>query len=96
MVRMFSDIIQYEFKKPWTIDLQSENKQVMVRTCMRRELIDFVEGKIKLTKFDENPRIKRTNNKLAGITEMVLNLDELDNTNNLGNGKPGNTFLHMM
>ena len=32
-------------------------------------------------------------NKLEGITEMVFNLDELDNTNNLENRKSSNTLL---
>ena len=32
-------------------------------------------------------------NKLEGITEMVFDLDELDNTNNLENGSPSNTLL---
>ena len=32
-------------------------------------------------------------NQLAGITKMVFNLDELDNTNNLENEKPRNTLL---
>ena len=59
---------------------------------MRRELMDLVEGKIELTQFDKNPQINRMT-KLSGITEMVLNLDELDNTNNLENGKPSNTSL---
>ena len=30
---------------------------------------------------------------LAGITEMALNLDELDNANNLKDGKPSNTLF---
>ena len=32
-------------------------------------------------------------NKLKGITEMVLNLDELDNTDNLEDGRPSNVLL---
>ena len=59
---------------------------------MRRELIDLVEGMIKITQFDRNPRIKRMN-KLEGITEVVFNLDELDNTNNLENRLPSNTLF---
>ena len=59
---------------------------------MRRELIYLVEGKIERTQFNKNARIKRMN-KLAGITEMVLDLDQLDNTNNLDNGSPSNILL---
>ena len=32
-------------------------------------------------------------NKLKCITEMILNLDELDNTDNLEDGKPSNALL---
>ena len=32
-------------------------------------------------------------NKLVGITEMVLSLDELDNANNLEDGKSSNTLF---
>ena len=32
-------------------------------------------------------------NKLRGITEMILNLDELDNTDNLEDGRPGNALF---
>ena len=62
--------------KPWMIELESENKQIMPGTYTRRELI---EGKIELIQFDEKPRINRMN-KLAGMVnklEMVLSLDEL-------------------
>ena len=71
--------------------MESGNKQITAGTYTRRELIDLVEGKIELNRFDKNPQINRMNN-IAGITE-VLNLDTLDNTNNLENGKPSNTLL---
>ena len=32
-------------------------------------------------------------NKLAKITDMILNLDELDNSDNLENGRPSNTLF---
>ena len=32
-------------------------------------------------------------NKLAGITEMIFNLDELDNADNLEDGRPSNVLL---
>ena len=45
-----------------------------------------------MTEFDKDSRIKRTN-KLEDITEVVFNLDELDNTNNFENGNPSNTLF---
>ena len=32
-------------------------------------------------------------NKLPGITEMTLNLDKLDNTDNLEDGRPSNALI---
>ena len=92
VVSLFNDNIRYEFTKPWMMDLRSRNKQIVAGTYTWRELIDLVEGKIELTQFDKDIRIKRMD-QLQGITEMVFNLDELDNTNNLKNRKPSNTLI---
>ena len=89
---MFSENIRYEFMEPWTIELESRNKWVMVGTYMKRELINFIEGKIELTQSNNNPRINRTN-KLAYVKEMVLNLNELDNTDNLEDGQLSNALF---
>ena len=56
----------------------------MPETYTRQELVDLVEGRIELTYFDNSPRIKRMN-KLEGITDIILTMDELDNINNLEN-----------
>ena len=74
VVSVFSDNIQYEFTKSWAIDLESRSKQVAAGTYTRRESINLGEGKIEITQFDTDSRIKRMN-KLAGNTEMVFNLD---------------------
>ena len=92
VVSVFSDNIQYEFTEPHNAELGLRNMRITAGTYTRRELINIVEGKIELTQFDKNPRIKRTN-KLSGITEVVFKLNELDNTNNLENGAPSNTLL---
>ena len=98
VVSVFSDNIQYKFTEDWTIDLpESRSKPIASGTYTRRELIDLVEEKIEMTQFDKHSRINRKN-KLAGITEVAFNLDELSDTNNLENGKPGNNLLtlHIM
>ena len=93
VVSMFSDNIGDEFTEPWTIELESRNKRVMAGTTdTRRELTDLVGGRIKLTESDKHPRINRTN-KLAGIAEMVLSLDELDNTDKLEDGNSATHYL---
>ena len=94
VVSMFSDNIQYKFMEPWTMELELGNtKLVITGTYTRQELINPIKGKIEITQFDKNSRIKRTK-KLEGIiTEVVFSLDELDNTNNRENRKPSNTLF---
>ena len=92
IVSMFSDIIQYEFTEPWTIELELGNKQTMAGTYMRREFIDLIEGRIELTRFNKHPRINRTD-KFAGITKMAFSLDEFNNTDNLEDESLSNILL---
>ena len=91
-VSMFSDNIRYEFEKPRTLDFGSSSKQIAAGTCLRRELIDLVEGKVEMTQFDKDSRIKRMN-KSEGITEIVIRSNELDNTDNLENGRLSQVLL---
>ena len=48
--------------------------------------------KAELHQFEVDDQVIKTN-KLKGITEMIINLDEVDNTNNLEDGKPSNSLL---
>ena len=77
------------------IKLEFGNKQVTTGTYTRQELIDLVEGKIELTQFAKNPPIKMMN-KSEGITEMVLNLDELDIPTTLKTENLSTLYLHTM
>ena len=47
---------------------------------------------IELNQFEADNQVTKTN-KLKGITEITLNLDELNNSNNLKDGKPSNKLL---
>ena len=67
-------------------------KQVLNKTYTSRELNVFVEGNIILTNLNNDPRIIKSN-KLAKITDMIFNLDELDNTDNFEDGSPCNTLF---
>ena len=67
-------------------------KLILSKTYAGRELLSVVGGMAKLTKFVNDDRVIKTN-KLGGITEMIFNLNELDNTDNLEDGKPSNTLL---
>ena len=67
-------------------------KQVLNGTYTIRELRAFAEGKFILTDFNSNSRVIKTT-KLEKIKDMTFNLDELDNTNNLEDGRPSNTLF---
>ena len=64
----------------------------MNKTYTSRELSALVEGEVILTNLNDDPRIIKTN-KLAKITDMIFNLDELDNSDNLEDGRPSNTLF---
>ena len=91
VISMLSENTQYEMTKPLKLKLvDGSEKQVLNKTYMSRELNAFVEGKHIISDLDNDPRIIKTN-KLAKVTIMIFKLDELDNTNNLEDGKPSNT-----
>ena len=95
VIAMFSDNAQYEIIKPRTImDKISKGKQKLILsgTYAGRELISILEGMIELRQFENDERVIKTN-KLRGITEIILNLNELDNADNLEDARPSNSLL---
>ena len=90
---MLSDNIQYGMTKPLGLKLIGGNeKQVLIKTYTSRELSVLVERETILTDLNNDPRIIRTN-KLAKITDMIFNLNELNNTDNLEDGRPSSTLF---
>ena len=61
-------------------------------TYASRELISILEGIIELNQFEIDDQVTKTN-KLKGITEITLNLDELDNSDNLKDRRPSNELF---
>ena len=47
---------------------------------------------VDLTDIMNNDRVSKKN-KLLGITEIIINLNELDNSDNLQDGRPSNALL---
>ena len=60
-----------------------------------RELSTFVERKMILTDLDRDSRVIKME-KFTKITNMIFNLDELDNSDNLEDGNPAIPYLHIM
>ena len=55
-------------------------------------MLSIVEGIIELNQFEIDDQVTKMN-KLKGITEMIINLDELNNSINLKDGRPRNELL---
>ena len=61
-------------------------------TYAGRELVSMLEGMVELNQFEVDDQVTKMN-KLKGITEIALNLDELNNRDNLKDGRPSNELL---
>ena len=95
VITMLSNNVQYEIIKPHPITdyISPGNKKLILsKTYSGRELISVLEGMVAFTQFVNDDQVIKKN-KLKGITEMIFNLNELDNTDNLENGRPSNALL---
>ena len=83
VVNLFS-YVQYKILKLLSVmdPISDSKKLISSGTYVGRELLSMLEGMVELDKFLVDDQVTKTN-KLKGITEMIINLDELDNTNNL-------------
>ena len=92
VVRMLSDNVQYKVIKPLGLKLiDGSEKQILNGSYTKRELDAIVGRKHILTDLSNDSQIIRTN-KLAKVIDMIINLDELSNSDNLEDGHPSNTF----
>ena len=94
VIRMLSDNVKYEILKVRAVmdPISDMKKMIPNGTYASRELISMLEGIIELNQFEIDDQVTKTN-KLKGITEITLNLDELNNSNNLKDGRPSNELL---
>ena len=94
VIRMLSNNAKYEILKFRSVmDPISDAKKTIPRgTYASRELISMLEGIVELNQFEVDDQVTKTN-KLKGITEITLNLDELNNSFNLKDGRPSNELL---
>ena len=94
VIRMLSDNVKYEILKLHAVmDPISDTKKMISKgTYADRELLPMLEGIIELNQFEADDQVTEMN-KLKGITEITLNLDELNNSDNLKDGRPSNNLL---
>ena len=91
---MLSDNVKYEILKLHAVmdPISNAKKMIPSGTYAGRELISMLEGIIELNQFVVDDQVIKKN-KLKGITEMIINLNELDNSDNLKDGRPSNELL---
>ena len=92
VIIMLSDNIQYNILKLRSVMDSDRKKMISSGSYASRELISMLEGIIELNQFEVDDQVTKTN-KLKGITEITLNLDELNNSDNLKDGRPSNSLL---
>ena len=92
VIRMLSDNVKYEILELRSVmDPISDTKKMIPKGAYAgRELISIVEGIV--NQFEIDDQVTKTN-KLKGIMEMIINLDELNNSINLKDGRPSNELL---
>ena len=94
VIRMLSDNVKCKILKLREVmDPISDTKKMIPNgTYAGRELLSIVEGIVELALFEVDDQVIKTN-KLKGITEITINLDELSNSDNLRDGRPSNELL---
>ena len=70
----------------------NDEKQIPNGTYTMRELSTFVERKMILTNLSRDSQVIKME-KFTKITNMIFNLDELNNSDNLEDGRPSNTLF---
>ena len=94
VIRMLSDNVKYEILKCHSVmdPISDAKKTIPSGTYGGRQLLSIVEGMVELNQFEVDDQVTKTN-KLKSITELIINLDELNNSVNLKDGRPSNELL---
>ena len=91
---MLSDNVQYHILElREVIDTVSGIKKMIPSgTYAGRELLSMLERIVEVKEFEFDDQVIKAN-KLKRITEMIINLDELNNSDNLKDGRLSNQLL---
>ena len=94
VIRMLSNNVKYEILKVRAVmdPISNTKKLIPSGIYAGRELISMLEGIIELNQFQVEDQVTKMN-KLKSITEITLNLDELNNSDNLKDGRPSNALF---
>ena len=93
VIRMLSDYnVQYQILRSVMDPISDTKKMIPNGTYAGRELLSLLKGIVELNQFEVDDQVTKMN-KLKGITEITLNLDELNNSDNLKDGRPSNELF---
>ena len=94
VIRMLSNNVQYQILELRAVmdPISNTKKLIPSGIYASRELLSMLEGMVEINQFEVDDQVTKTN-KLKGITEITLNLDELNNSDNLKDGRPSNELL---
>ena len=93
VVSMFSDNIQYKVTETFNLKLiDNSEKQILNGSYTKREIYAIIGRKHILADLTNNFRIIKTN-KLSKVIDMIFNLNELDNSGNLKDGRPSDALF---
>ena len=94
VIRMLSNNVKCEILKLCAVmdPISNTKKMVPSGTYPGRELLSMLEGIVELNQFVVDDQVSKKN-RLKGIIEITFNLDELNNSDNLKDGRPSNNLL---
>ena len=93
VVSMLSDNVQYWLQGSIEVLLKTGKKIVFNKGVYTdKELNSLIGTELKSQMLDSRNDVLRTN-KLEKVTKMVIGLNELDNSDNLKDGRPSNTLF---
>ena len=94
VIRMLGDNVKYKIMKLHSVmdPISNTKKMIPSGTYAGRKLLSMLEGMVEINQFEVDDQVTKMN-KLKGITEITLNLDELNNSNNLKDERPSNELL---
>ena len=93
VISMFSNNIQYKVTETFNSKLiDGSEKQILNGSYTKREIDVIVRRRHILADLSNDFRIIKTN-KLAKVIDMIINLNEFDNSGNLKDGRPSDALF---
>ena len=91
VISMFSDNVQYWLKGPMKVLLETGEKTMLTKEVYTDKELNAILGPGLKSQMVSRDDVLRTNN-LEKFTKTVISLTQLDNSDNLEDGQPSNTF----